>query len=144
MAREYKVSFMVRMTNRLMAGMIRGKSAPEGMYLLTVHGRKTGKAYSAPVTLMANDGKRWLVAPYGEVNWVKNARVTGEVNLARKGTQETLRIKELGPKESAPVLKEYITKIAIVRPYFNILPEATLEEFEAEAAQHPVFELEQK
>ena len=142
MAREYKVSLMVRMTNRLMAGMIRGNSAPEGMYLLTVHGRKTGKAYSAPVTLMEHDGKRWLVAPYGEVNWVKNARAAGEVNLARKGTQETLKITELGPKESAPVLKEYITRIAIVRPYFNTPPESSLAEFEAEAARHPVFLLE--
>lgn len=142
MARKYEVNFMVRTVNRLMAGMIRINFAPPGMALLTVRGRKTGKTYSAPVTLIEHDGKRWLVSPYGEVNWVQNARAAGQVTLLRKGVDETLRIQELGPQESAPILKEYLAQVGVVRPYFDVPPEAPVTDFEAEAPRHPVFLLE--
>ena len=144
MARKYQVNFLVRMTNRMTAGMIRKNSAPLGVYLLTVHGRKTGKSYSAPVNLIEHDGKRWLVSPYGEVNWVKNARAAGEISLYRNKVEQTLKIHELGPQQSAPILKEYINQLGIVRPYFDVPPEASLEDFEAEASWHPVFLLEEK
>ena len=144
MAKKYQVNFMVRLANRMTAAVLRGNSAPPGTYLLTVHGRKTGKAYTAPVRLIEHDGKRWLVAPYGVVNWVKNARAAGEVSLYRNKVNETVKLRELGPQESAPILKEYITKESIVRPYFDIPPEASLEEFAAVAARHPVFLLGEK
>ena len=78
------------------------------------------------------------------VNWVKNARAAGEVSLYRNKVNETVKLRELGPQESAPILKEYITKESIVRPYFDIPPEASLEEFAAVAARHPVFLLGEK
>ncbi len=141
---QYQVNFMVRFVNRLMAGMIRMNMASPTMYLLTVHGRKTGKTYSAPVTLILKDDQRWLVSPYGEVNWVKNARAAGEVTLAHGNKIETVKIHESDPKQSAPILKEYITQIGIVRPYFNAQPDSALEAFEAEATGHPVFLLESR
>ncbi|MFN2233902.1 MAG: nitroreductase/quinone reductase family protein, partial [Anaerolineales bacterium] len=72
MAKQYQVDGRVRFVNRMMARMIRWNIAPPRTYLMTVLGRKTGKPYSTPVTLVEKDGKRWLVSPYGEVNWVKN------------------------------------------------------------------------
>jgi hypothetical protein len=48
--------------------------------------------------------QRWLVAPYGAVNWVRNARAVGQVTLTRGRRSETVRIVELGPEDSAPVL----------------------------------------
>jgi hypothetical protein len=95
-----------------------------------------------PVTLVERDNQRWLVSPYGESNWVKNARVAGEVTLFRGGKTETLKIQELPPEESAPILKEYITSEGIVRPYFDVQPDSSLADFEAEAHRHPVFLLE--
>ena len=81
MAKQYEVTGQVRLFNRLMEFMIRLGIAPKPMYVLTVKGRKSGKAYSTPVSLVEQDGKRWLVSPYGQVNWVKNARAAGEVQL---------------------------------------------------------------
>ena len=100
--------------------------------------------HTTPVTLVERDGKRWLVSPYGEVNWVKNARAAGEVSLFRGGVTESLKIHELSPQESAPILKEYITLEGIVRPYFDVSPDSSLDAFEAEAPKHPVFTLEAK
>ena len=144
MAKQYQVNGRVRLINRMMTRMIRWNISPARTYLMTVLGRKTGKPYTTPVTLVERDGKRWLVSPYGEVNWVKNARATGEVSLFRGGKTETLKIQELLPAESASILKEYITLEGIVRPYFEVQPDSSLEDFEAEASKHPVFLLERK
>lgn len=145
MAKEYQVNRRVRFVNAMMTRMIRWNIAPARTYLLTVRGRKTGKPYSTPVTLVEKEDKRWLVAPFGEVNWVKNARAAGEVSLFRSGVTETCKIQELGPKESAPILKEFINlEGGIVRPYFDVQPDSPLEAFEAEASGHPVFLLQAK
>ena len=144
MAKQYQVNGRVRFVNRMMARMVRWHIAPAATYLMTVRGRKTGKLYSTPVTLVERDGKRWLVSPYGKVNWVKNARAAGEVSLLRNGKTETLKIRELSAAQSAPILKEYITAVGIVRPYFEAQPDSPLQDFEIEASYHPVFLLEEQ
>ena len=78
--------------------------------MLIVHGRKTSHACSAPVSLVEENGQRCLVAPYGEVSWVRNARAAGEVRLSRGSKTERLKIRELDPQESAPILKKYLTR----------------------------------
>ena len=142
MAKKYQVNARVKMINRMMVQMLRWNIAPKQIYLLSVRGRKTGKLYSLPVSLVEKEGKRYLVSPYGESNWVKNARAAGEVSLQRNGNKEKLKLIEIGPKESAAVLKEYIKMERIVRPYFDVKPDDSLKAFEAETHLHPVFLLE--
>jgi deazaflavin-dependent oxidoreductase (nitroreductase family) len=132
---------MVRLVNRLMVRLNRWGIAAPNSYVLTVHGRKTGRAYSAPVSLVEENGQRWLVAPYGEMSWVRNARAAGEVTLSRGSNTETLRIRELAPQESAPILKKYLKQVGLVRPYFDAQPDSPLEAFVVEAPRHPVFQL---
>ncbi|MGA2321214.1 MAG: hypothetical protein ABSG95_10820 [Solirubrobacteraceae bacterium] len=62
------------------------------------------RAHSTPAILI-EDGERWLLAPYGEVGWVRNARATGEVEISRAGRSETWRIEEAAPERAAPVLQ---------------------------------------
>ena len=142
MAKTYRVTPMMRVVNGIMKTLLPLGIAPPGIYLLTVRGRKTGKFYSTPVSPVEERGKRWLVSPYGEQNWVKNARAAGEVTLRRGSKTETLRITELPPEESAPILKRYINKEKITQPYFDVSPDAPLEAFVAEAPRHPVFLLD--
>ncbi|HZS88643.1 MAG TPA: hypothetical protein VFE42_14310 [Chloroflexota bacterium] len=78
-------------------------------------------------------------APFGAVNWVRNARAAGQVTLTRGRHSECVKIAELGPDESAPILKEYVQCNGIVRPYFDVTPDAPLTAFAAEALRHPVF-----
>ena len=141
MSKQYQVNSLVRLVNRLMIRLNRWGIAAPNSYVLTVRGRKTGKAYSTPVSLIEENDQRWLVAPYGEVSWVRNARVVGEVTLSRGSQSETLKIREANPQESAPILKRYLTQVSIVRPYFDVLPGAPLNAFAAEAPRHPVFQL---
>ncbi len=115
--------------------------APRANYLLTTVGRRTGEARTNPVQLVLHDGKKWLVAPYGEVSWVKNARVAGRVRLTRRSSSEEFSIRELPAAEAAPVLKRYLSKVPVVAPYFDAKRTSSVEDFEKEARRHPVFEL---
>lgn len=113
-----------------------------GTYLLTVPGRKTGQPHSNPVTIVEGDeGQRWLVAPYGTVGWVRNARAAGRVTLTRRGQAREYTLREVPPDEAGPVLKRYVALARVTRPYFTAHPDAPAPEFAAEAGRHPVFEL---
>jgi deazaflavin-dependent oxidoreductase (nitroreductase family) len=141
MARTFQYSIDRRIVNRLIIWLLRFGLAPDNYYLLTVRGRKTGKPHSIPVSLVQEGDKRWLVAPYGEVDWVKNARASGMVRLSRRSLQEDLAIRELPVEEAAPVLKKYLKAYPITRDYFEATVDSPLEAFEEEAKSRPVFEL---
>jgi deazaflavin-dependent oxidoreductase (nitroreductase family) len=127
--------------NVLVKGLLRVGVAGRHTYLLGVPGRRSGRTYSTPITLIEN-GERWLVAPYGEVNWVRNARAAGQVTLSRGRRREEIKIREVGPQESAPVLREYLRRTRAVRSVFDASPESPLDAFVAEAGRHPVFRIE--
>ncbi len=141
MARSFQFSLDRRIVNRLIAWLLRFGLAPANYYLLTVRGRKTGNPHSVPVSLVREEDKRFLVAPYGEVDWVKNARASGMVRLSRRNLQEDLTIHELPVGEAAPVLKKYLQAYPITRDYFDAEVDSPLEAFEEEARSRPVFEL---
>jgi hypothetical protein len=91
------------------------------------------------VQLVFEDGERWLVAPYGERSWVRNARAAGEVELTRALRTERVRVEEVDAETAAPILREYLRKTPVTKPYFDASAESPLEEFAAEASRHPVF-----
>jgi deazaflavin-dependent oxidoreductase (nitroreductase family) len=139
MARTYRLGFWRRLVNRIIRALLELGVNPPHTYLLTVRGRKSGQPYSTPVTLVEENGERWLVAPYGEVSWVQNARSAGRVTLRRGRRSETVSIVELAPEDAAPVLKNYLTRIPVVRPFFDVTPKSDMANFVAEAPRHPVF-----
>jgi deazaflavin-dependent oxidoreductase (nitroreductase family) len=141
MAKTYKVTPIVRFINKIMGWAIRMGYGPERSYLLTVKGRKSGRLYTTPVSLIIDDNDRLLVSPYGVVNWVKNARAAGQVTLSRGEKSETVTVTQVGPVESAPILKKYINIETFARPYFDLEPDAPIEIFIAEAWKHPVFKV---
>ena len=122
--------------------LLRVGLAPRHMYLLTVPGRRTGKLYSTPVILVERVDGRYLVAPYGERAWVKNARAAGAVELSRGRTRKRLSIVPLGSEEAATILREYVRAVPAPRPYFDATKDSPVEAFRAEAERHPVFRLE--
>jgi deazaflavin-dependent oxidoreductase (nitroreductase family) len=140
MGQTYRLSGSRRLVNAVIKPLARLGLAGSHTYVLTVRGRKTGKLYETPVTLIEN-GDRWLVAPYGEVGWVRNARAAGEVQLRRAGRSETLQIEEVTPTAAAPILRRYLQQARVVRPFFDVAPSSPLEAFEGEAPRHPVFRL---
>ena len=140
-ARTYRPSLVWRLFSLLVRGLLRLGLFPKGSYLLTVRGRRTGRPHSTPVTLIEEDRQRWLVAPYGVVDWVRNARAAGQVTLSRGRHAEAVRIAELDPEQSAPILKLYVARVPHTQPYFDATPASPLEVVVAEAPRHPVFRI---
>ena len=139
MASTYRLSPSRRAINRLVRLLLRLGLMPGPTYLLTVPGRRTGRPLSTPVALVEQDGARWLVAPYGDVAWVRNLRAAGRATLSRGGRTEAIAVREVSTEEAAPVLKWYVTRVPITRPYFDVRPESQLDAFRTEAPRHPVF-----
>jgi deazaflavin-dependent oxidoreductase (nitroreductase family) len=140
MAQVYRLTRPRRFVNVVIRRLALLGLAGRHTYLLTVPGRSTGRLHSTPVILVENGG-RWLVAPYGDVGWVRNARAAGEVTLKRGHQTETRKIEEISPAEAAPVLREYVRRVAVTRPFFDAGVKSPLEAFEAEASRHPVFRI---
>lgn len=139
MARSYRLTAGRKAVNRIVRVFNSMGIGSDCDVLLTVAGRRSGIARTTPVTLVRDGASRWLVAPYGEVSWVRNIRAAGAAKLTRGRRSETVTVTELGAAESAPVLKAYIAKVAVTRPFFDAKPDSPVAEFEAEASRHPVF-----
>ena len=139
--REYRNTFLRRVGNILVAPAARLGLAGKRAHVLTVTGRKTGRRYSTPVQLVFLDGRRWLVSPYGERDWVKNARAAEFVELTRARKTERVEVEEVDAQRAAPVLREYLRKTPVTKAFFAARKDSPLEEFAAEAERHPVFRI---
>jgi deazaflavin-dependent oxidoreductase (nitroreductase family) len=141
MAAPYRKSPWRRALNALVRPLARlGLTGPR-THLLTVAGRTTGRRWSTPVSIVRDGDERWLVAPYGDRNWVLNARVAGVVELRRGRRRERLRVEELDAAEAVPVLRRYYELGRVTRPFFDVSLESPDEAWLAEAPRHPVFRL---
>lgn len=140
MAKSYQVTFAVRMGNLITTTLLRAGVRLGGMALLTVHGRKSGVPRTTPITLGEHDGQRYLLAPFGDVNWVRNLRASGTGTLTRGRHTETITVVELTPQQAAPVLKRSLAGAPrFINNYFDVTPASSLQDFEREAPRHPVF-----
>jgi len=139
--KPYRLSLGRRALNAIIRPLARlGLTGPR-TFLLTVPGRRTGELWSTPVSIVRLGKERWLVAPYGGRNWVKNARAAGWVELRRGRTVERLEVTELSPAHAVPVLQEYYRRGRVTRPFFAVTLRSSHEEWLADAPRHPVFEL---
>ena len=141
MAKAYRLGLLRRLANVAMTFLVRTGLAPGSSYILTTVGRRTGKRRSTPVTVLEHDGHRWLVSPYGTVGWVHNARAAGRVTLTSGRRSEDVPVIEVFAEQAAPVLRQYLREVGIVRPYFAVTVDSSLDDFAAEASQHPVFRI---
>jgi deazaflavin-dependent oxidoreductase (nitroreductase family) len=81
-----------------------------GARTLAVRGRKSGEWKTVAVNLLSLDGERYLVAPRGQTQWVRNIRVAGggELRLGRR--TEPFTVTELPDIEKLPVLRRYLER----------------------------------
>jgi len=122
------------------AGML-ARAGIGPIHLLTTRGCRTGRLHTNPVVRVEQDGKSWLVAPYGAVSWVHNARAAKRVSLRRGRGTGDYAVREVGPAEAGPVLKRYVGIASRARASFQASKDSPVEDFVAEAHRHPVFEL---
>jgi len=111
-------------------------------YLLQVRGRKSGRVYSTPVNVLDVEGKRYLVAPRGRTQWVRNAEAAGEITLKRGHYQQNFRLRPIPDGEKPELLKLYLERFATtVQRYFPVAAGSDLQAFRGIAPNYPVFEL---
>lgn len=117
-----------------------------GSRVLEVRGRTSGEWRSVPVNLLTVDGVRYLVAPRGNTQWVRNLRVAGEgrLRLGRRVVGFTAR--ELADHEKPAVLRPYLERWSWeVGQFFDgVGADAGEDELIAIAPRHPVFAIEER
>jgi deazaflavin-dependent oxidoreductase (nitroreductase family) len=111
-------------------------------YLLEVKGRKSGRTYSTPVNALDLGGKRYLVAPRGYTEWVKNVLASGEACLARGASREHVSLRMIADESKPEILKAYLDRFKLsVQRFFPIPAGSPVEAFAPLAAGYPVFEI---
>jgi hypothetical protein len=87
-------------------------------------------------------GKRFLVAPRGRTQWVRNAEAAGEVTLKKGGARLKFRLRVLTEAEKPEILKAYLDGFkSEVQRYFPVAAGSPAESFVEETRSYPVFEL---
>jgi deazaflavin-dependent oxidoreductase (nitroreductase family) len=76
--------------------------------LLTVRGRKSGLPRTTPVAIVDISGRRWLMAPFGDVNWVQNLRAAGQATIGRGRRKEEVKAVELDPEETVAFYRDIL------------------------------------
>ena len=87
----------------LAAGVPMGLNA-----LITMRGRKTGLPRTTPITIVQAQGRRWVLAPFGEVNWVRNLRAAGRATVSVRRRTEEVTAVELTPTEAAAFFRDVL------------------------------------
>jgi deazaflavin-dependent oxidoreductase (nitroreductase family) len=115
---------------------------PSHIYLLEVRGRKSGKLFSTPVGLLELQGKRYLVAPRGRTQWVRNAEAAGEITLKKGSTRQKFRLRAIADADKPLILKAYLDNYKReVQRYFPVSAGSPPEAFAEVAPSYPAFEL---
>jgi deazaflavin-dependent oxidoreductase (nitroreductase family) len=129
--------------NRLVSGLTRAGLSLWGSRVLRVRGRSSGEWRSVPVNLLTVDGVRYLVAPRGHVQWVRNLRAAGAGELVRGRHVERFAAEELAGPAKPAVLRAYLRRWAfeVDRFFPGLTPDATDQQWLAVADDYPVFRI---
>jgi deazaflavin-dependent oxidoreductase (nitroreductase family) len=132
-----------KLSNGLVAGLTRAGISVRGSRVLSVRGRKSGEWRSTPVNPLSYEGKRYLVSPRGQTQWVRNMRVAGGGELRVGRRAEAFTARELPDERKPALLREYLRRWKFeVGMFFEGVgadaPDAKLLEI---APGYPVFEI---
>ena len=124
----------------LKAGLPVGPNA-----LITIRGRTSGEPRTAGVAIIEVNGRRWIWAPWGDVNWVRNLRAAGRATLTRRGRSEEVSATELGPEERVAFFRDILGPFARSIPggmtFVRFLDQTDLNDPVGIARDRRVFEL---
>jgi deazaflavin-dependent oxidoreductase (nitroreductase family) len=135
--------FTKHVFNPVVAGLTRLGMSVAGSRVLEVRGRKTGEPRRTPVNLMSFEGGRYLVAPRGHTQWVRNLRARGEGRLLVGRRAESFSAVELPDDDKPALLRAYLKrwKWEVGQFFGGVGPDASEEELRRIAPDHPVFRL---
>jgi deazaflavin-dependent oxidoreductase (nitroreductase family) len=129
--------------NFIVSGATRLGLSVWGSRVLRVRGRSTGEWRTTPVNLLTHEGVRYLVAPRGQTQWVRNLRVAGGGELVRGRRTQPFRAVEVSDTEKPAILRSYLRRWKFeVGVFFDgVGPDATDEDLLRIAPGYPVFRI---
>jgi deazaflavin-dependent oxidoreductase (nitroreductase family) len=135
--------FTKNVFNRLVAVLTRLGIGVAGSRVLEVKGRKSGEWRRTPVNLLTFEGHRYLVAPRGHTQWVRNMRVSGGGRLVLGRRVEEFSATELPDDAKPPLLRAYLEKWKWELGVFfgGVGPDSPEEDLRRIAPDHPVFRI---
>ena len=115
----------------------------KGARVLSVRGRKSGEWHDTPVNPLSLAGRRYLVAPRGETQWVRNIRARREARRALGTATETVLVEEVADHEKPPILRAYLRAWAweVNRFFPGVAADASDDVFARIASRYPVFRI---
>ena len=131
--------------NAVVARLTRMGISVAGSRVLAVRGRKSGEWRTTPVNpLTLTDGTRYLVAPRGNAQWVRNLRVIGTGELRVGGRAEPFSATEVNDDDKPAILREYLKRWKFeVGVFFDgVDAKAPTKKLREIAPGYPVFRVE--
>src|SRR5262249_36209754 len=80
--------------------------------LITILGRKGGLPRTTPVAIIEVSGRRWVWAPWGEVQWVRNLRAAGRATVTVRHRKVEVRATELDPTQRVEFFRDVLGPLA--------------------------------
>jgi deazaflavin-dependent oxidoreductase (nitroreductase family) len=138
--------FSQHVFNPLVARLTRVGISLAGSRVLEVRGRKSGQWRRTPVNPLDFEGARYLVAPRGNTQWVRNLRANPEGRLLVGRRSEPVAAVEIPAGEKEPLLRAYLKrwKWEVGAFFGGVGPDSTAEELTRIAPDHPVFRVEDR
>lgn len=137
MVKEYKapkaINLLMTQLSRLGVGV--------SVELVTT-GRKTGEPRSVAVSPIVVDGVEYIVAPYGPVGWVQNARANPRAVIRKGRRKRGVELVDV-TDDAARVVAAYYERERFPRPYMDLPDSPTLEDFERASGSFPVFRIQE-
>lgn len=129
--------------NTVVAGLTRLGLSVWGSRVLAVRGRTSGEWRTVPVNLLTHDGERYLVAPRGVAQWVRNVRAAGGGELRIGRRTEAFTVVELDDDAKPGILRAYLKRWKFeVGVFFDGVDASSSDEtLRAVAPDYPVFRL---
>jgi deazaflavin-dependent oxidoreductase (nitroreductase family) len=135
--------FTKHVFNRVVGMLTRAGISVWGSRILRVRGRTTGEWRTTPVNVLTHEGARYLVAPRGETQWVRNLRAAGHGELQLGQKIEAFTATELTDADKPDLLRAYLRRWkAEVGVFFSgVSATSPDEDVQRIAPEHPVFRI---
>jgi deazaflavin-dependent oxidoreductase (nitroreductase family) len=91
----------------LAAGVPLGPNA-----LVIIRGRKSGLPRTTPLAIIEVSGRRWVWAPWGDVQWVRNLRAAGRATIIVRRRKEEVTATELDPTQRVAFFRDILGPLA--------------------------------
>lgn len=111
--------------------------------VLEVPGRRSGQRTRVPLVIIRWHGSWYLVSMFGDQsNWVKNVRASGGDAVLIHGRRRPVRLVEVPVASRSHIIKRYLFFALGARPHMPVCWRDPIGEFDAVAANYPVFRVD--